>query len=172
MSRPLPSSFDSNPDFYEESRFRKLMRRVREEPFVPLGMIVTCIALYKATQSIKKGDKAMTNKMFRARIYGQGFTLAAMLAGTLYYKEQRAQEKEVEVVKAQEKREERKQAWLKELEARDEEDKEIALQAAKLAERRKLAEGASIGEQAKAAAQTRNAVLEEKKEKEKEKEKQ
>merc|ERR1712093_284706 len=94
---PLPSSFDGNADFYEENRWQKFSRRLKEEPLIPLGCALTCWALYNASRSIRAGDSNRTNRMFRARIYAQGFTLLA---------EKKAKEKN--------------EAWIKELEARDE----------------------------------------------------
>ena len=61
--------------------------------------------------------------MFRARIYAQGFTLVAIVAGSIFYQDERLKrksfEKAVEGKKALEKREK----WLEELEARDREDR-------------------------------------------------
>lgn len=63
--------------------------------------------------------------MFRARIYAQGFTLAAMLGGSVYYKKQRDEEKEVDVAKAKIDAQAKQMAWIRELEIRDKEDKEV-----------------------------------------------
>jgi hypothetical protein len=59
------------------------------------------------------------------RIYGQGFTLLAMLAGSYYYREQRAEEKEHDKAVAEQKAKEKNAAWIKELEIRDREDQEV-----------------------------------------------
>lgn len=45
---PPPSSFDNDVDFYEESRWQKLRRKIVEEPLIPLGCALTCWALYEA----------------------------------------------------------------------------------------------------------------------------
>lgn len=45
---PPPSSFDNDTEFYEESRWQKLRRRLLEEPLIPLGCALTCWALYEA----------------------------------------------------------------------------------------------------------------------------
>jgi hypothetical protein len=63
--------------------------------------------------------------MFRARIYAQGFTLVAMLAGSVYWQADRDKRKEFEGVVAEKKAKEKNDAWIKELEARDEEEREI-----------------------------------------------
>ena len=62
--------------------------------------------------------------MFRARIYGQAFTLLCIVAGSIYYKEERAKRKEFEGALGERKVLEKKEAWIRELEARDREDKE------------------------------------------------
>lgn len=61
--------------------------------------------------------------MFRRRIYAQGFTLIAMLAGSVYWSKDRDKRKEFEGVVAERKRQDKHQAWLRELEARDVEEK-------------------------------------------------
>ncbi|KAL4966255.1 respiratory supercomplex assembly factor RCF1 [Aspergillus stella-maris] len=124
MSDPLPSSFDGHPQFEEETPLQKFRRRFKEEPLIPLGCAATCYALYRAYRSMKAGDSVEMNRMFRARIYAQGFTLLAVVAGGMYFKTERTQrrefERELELKKGQEKRD----AWLRELEIRDKEDRD------------------------------------------------
>ncbi|RDW82514.1 hypothetical protein BP6252_03626 [Coleophoma cylindrospora] len=122
-STPLPSSFDGDSDFYEENRWQKLTRRLKEEPLIPLGCALTCWALYNASKSIKAGDHVRTNRMFRARIYAQGFTLVAMVAGSMYWQTDRQKRKEFDAVVAEQKAKEKNEKWIIELEARDEEAK-------------------------------------------------
>jgi len=50
---PLPSSFDGDPDFFEESWLKKLGRRLKEEPLVPLGILLTCGALVGASRAMR-----------------------------------------------------------------------------------------------------------------------
>ncbi len=122
---PPPSSFDNDPDFYEESRFSKLRRRVTEEPLIPLGCALTCWALYEATRSIRTGDKARTNRMFRRRIYAQGFTLVAMFVGSIYWEGDRKKRKEFEGLVGDKKKKEKHEAWIRELEEREREENEL-----------------------------------------------
>jgi hypothetical protein len=63
--------------------------------------------------------------MFRARIYAQGFTLVAMVVGSMYWKTDRQKRKEFDAVVAERKAKEKNEAWIRELEARDQEDREI-----------------------------------------------
>jgi hypothetical protein len=64
--------------------------------------------------------------MFRARIYAQGFTLLAMVGGSYYYQEQRENEKSRDAMFAERKAKEKQQAWIRELEVRDREDREVS----------------------------------------------
>jgi Flp pilus assembly protein TadB len=92
---------------------------------IPLGCALTCAALVGATRSVRAGDHNRTNRMFRARIYAQGFTIVAMVAGSMYWQTDRQKRKEFEGVIAEQKAREKNQAWIRELEARDEEEKEL-----------------------------------------------
>ncbi len=123
-SSAIPSSFDSTPEFFEESRFQKLWRKIRQEPLIPVGCVATCYALYMATKSIRAGDHHQTNRMFRARIYAQGFTLVALVAGSIFYKDERVKRKGFEQKIEDKKAAEKREKWLAELEARDQEDRE------------------------------------------------
>ncbi|PMD24500.1 hypothetical protein NA56DRAFT_594749 [Hyaloscypha hepaticicola] len=122
---PLPSSFDGNDEFYEENRWQKFSRRLKEEPLIPLGCVLTCMALFGASRSIRTGDHNRTNRMFRARIYAQGFTLVAMIAGSMYWQSDRQKRKEFDKLVEERKAREKNEAWIRELEARDEEEKEF-----------------------------------------------
>jgi hypothetical protein len=83
------------------------------------------MALFGATRSMRAGDHNRTNRMFRARIYAQGFTLVAMVAGSMYWQTDRQKRKEFEGVVAEKKAKEKNEAWIRELEARDEEEREL-----------------------------------------------
>ncbi|KAF2967477.1 hypothetical protein GQX73_g6093 [Xylaria multiplex] len=122
--RPLPSSFDNNKE-YQENGFQKVARKLREEPLIPLGTGLTCLALYNAWRAMKRGDHAGVQRMFRARIGAQAFTVVAMVAGGAYYGADREKRKELIKLEAQQRAEERNQKWLHELEVRDEEDKKL-----------------------------------------------
>lgn len=72
---------------------------------------------------MKARDSHEMNRMFRARIYAQFFTLVAVVAGGIYYRTERQQRKEFELALEAKKSAEKRDAWLKELEVRDREDK-------------------------------------------------
>ncbi|KAI1298207.1 mitochondrial hypoxia responsive domain-containing protein [Xylaria venustula] len=122
--RPLPSSFDEDKD-YQETGFQKIARKLREEPLIPLGAGLTCLALYNAWRAMRRGDHAQVQRMFRARIGAQAFTVIAIVAGGTYYGADREKRKELIKLEAQKRADERNQKWLHELEVRDEEDKQL-----------------------------------------------
>ena len=119
------TSLTAPRDFHEENPWQKLTRRIKEEPLIPFGMGLTVYALIAASRSMKAGDHHRTNRMFRARILAQGFTLAAMVAGSIYWKSDRQKRKEFDDTVKQRKADEKRDMWIKELEARDVEEKSI-----------------------------------------------
>ncbi|RSL60922.1 Respiratory supercomplex factor 1, mitochondrial [Fusarium ambrosium] len=145
---PLPSSFDDDQDFYNERPMQKVFRKIKEEPLIPLGIGLTSLAFVNAYRALRRGDSKQANRMFRARVAAQGFTVIAMLAGSMYYQKDREKSKELRQLKEQRDAEEKRLKWIRELEVRDEEEK---LMKARLEERRYLAQ-ARRAEEAEAAA--------------------
>ena len=66
----------------------------------------------------------MTNLYFRRRLYAQAFTIAVLVAGNLYWQKDRVKRKDYEKQVAEKERMEKRGRWLRELEMRDEEEKE------------------------------------------------
>lgn len=86
----------------EETWKQKLVRRFKEEPFVPIGTslpsayciyspercynvgtALTCFALIMASRKAgRKGESKSLNRWFRARIVFQGATIAAIVVGS------------------------------------------------------------------------------------------
>jgi len=136
-SAPPPSSFDDNNEFYEESRWAKLKRKIFEEPLIPLGCALTVWALFEATKSIRKGNKEQTNRMFRRRIYAQGFTILAMVGGSAYWESDREKRRQFDGIVEERKKKEQHESWLKELEIREEEEQELRQMRSKLMQGRR-----------------------------------
>ncbi|KAI4244372.1 MAG: hypothetical protein LQ352_006843 [Teloschistes flavicans] len=137
LDKQLPSSFRGNRDFYEESRWRKVLRKLKEEPLIPIGCAATTWALWNASRSVRKGDSANAQKMFRMRLYAQFFTVTAMCAGGIYYNRDRILSKEYKEIQEKKKLQEKNNLWIKELEARDLEEKEWRKKTEKVRERMK-----------------------------------
>lgn len=89
-----------------------------------VGWVATSYCLYQAVLAVKAGDSTNANRMFRYRIYCQGLTLIALLGGAFYYNSDKILFKEYEKLKVAKKKKEQNEAWIKELEARDQEDQE------------------------------------------------
>ncbi|KAL6813399.1 hypoxia induced protein conserved region domain-containing protein [Trichoderma sp. SZMC 28013] len=118
----MPSSFDDQ-ELYNEGPMQKVKRKLKEEPLVPLGIGLTVFAFVNAYRALRRGDSRQANKMFRARVAAQGFTVIAMVAGSMYYNKDREKSKELRKLKEERDSEEKRQRWIHELEVRDEEDK-------------------------------------------------
>ncbi|OHE94409.1 hypothetical protein CORC01_10337 [Colletotrichum orchidophilum] len=142
LDRPMPSSFDENNEFYDERVLHKVFRKLKEEPLVPLGCGLTVFAFVNAWRAIRRGDANQANKMFRARVAAQGFTVFAMVAGSMYYNKDRERTAELRKIKEAKDAEEQRQRWIRELEARDEEEKALK---ARMQERRAKFEAKNAG---------------------------
>jgi hypoxia induced protein len=88
-------------------------------------MVLTVAAFVGAYRARRRGDSQRVNIMFRYRVAAQGFTVLAMVAGSMYYNKDRETTKELRKLKEQRDNEEKRQRWIRELEARDEEEKAI-----------------------------------------------
>ncbi|KAK7999345.1 hypothetical protein PG990_011945 [Apiospora arundinis] len=122
--KPMPSSFDDDRE-YQETGSQKVWRKLKEEPLVPLGTLLTCAALYNAWRGMRRGDHAQVQRMFRARIGAQAFTVCAIVAGGAYYGKDREKRQELIKLEAQQRAEERNAKWLRELEVRDQEEQQL-----------------------------------------------
>ena len=74
---------------------------------------------------MRSGDKARTNRMFRRRIYAQGFTILAMRGGSAYWESDRAKRGQFDELSEEKRRKEKRDAWIRELEIREEEEEEL-----------------------------------------------
>jgi len=63
--------------------------------------------------------------MFRRRIYAQGFTLLAVVGGSAYWENDRKRRKQFEELSEEKKQKDKHQAWIRELEIREQEEAEM-----------------------------------------------
>lgn len=119
-----PDRFAYSPPLSLISENRPLIFSNLSDMILLPGFAATCFAFYHASLSVRAGDHYRTNRMFRYRIYGQAFTLVAVVAGSYYYNADRILRKEYEAIKAEQKAKEKNEAWIKELEFRDKEERE------------------------------------------------
>ncbi len=103
---------------------------------------MTCWALVEAAKSVRTGDRDRTNRMFRRRIYAQGFTVAAMLVGSLYWSQDREKRAKYDKKLKDQIALEKREAWIKELEYRDQEEQELRLRREKA--RARVAQAATM----------------------------
>ncbi|SPC65060.1 probable Respiratory supercomplex factor 1, mitochondrial [Ustilago sp. UG-2017b] len=68
----------------------KFFRKMREQPLVPIGSLLTCGALIAASNHLRTGNRDQFNKALRWRVGFQGLTVLAALAGSFYYGQQAA----------------------------------------------------------------------------------
>ncbi|XP_021962661.1 HIG1 domain family member 2A, mitochondrial [Folsomia candida] len=67
--------------FPVEGTTGKLSRKIKENPFVPLGAVATLAALTYGLWCFRQGRSQHSQYMMRARIGAQGLTVAAILGG-------------------------------------------------------------------------------------------
>lgn len=115
------------------------MGRMKREPLVPLGCLLTVAAFTNAYRAMRKGDHNEVQRMFRARVAAQAFTVVAMVAGGLYFGAERHKEREAWKAEQAEKDEEKRQRWIRELEARDDEEKSLKAMIDRKRERKQAA---------------------------------
>ncbi|SNX81358.1 probable Respiratory supercomplex factor 1, mitochondrial [Melanopsichium pennsylvanicum] len=63
----------------------KFFKKMREQPLVPIGSLLTCGALIVASNHLRTGNRDQFNKALRWRVGFQGLTVLAALAGSFYY---------------------------------------------------------------------------------------
>lgn len=86
------------------------------------GIGLTTAAFINAYLALRRGDSKQANRMFRARVLAQGFTIVAMVAGSMYYGKDREKTAELRKLKEERDAEEKRLKWIRELEVRDEEE--------------------------------------------------
>ncbi|XP_005175080.1 HIG1 domain family member 2A, mitochondrial [Musca domestica] len=73
---------ESGPVFPESTK-EKMMRKIKENPLVPIGCIATACALGYGLYNFRTGNRRMSQMMMRARIAAQGFTVVALITGVV-----------------------------------------------------------------------------------------
>ncbi|QPG76980.1 Respiratory supercomplex factor 1, mitochondrial [Brettanomyces nanus] len=121
-SNELPSSYEDPLE--DMTPFEKIIYRSKQQPLVPLGCLATTVAVILAAKGVRTGDSKSAQIWFRWRVGLQGFTLAALIFGSMYYdktlKKQQKTEEDLAVQKARM----REKLWVEELERRDAEIKD------------------------------------------------
>lgn len=116
----IPSSFDlSGEELQEKTFWERIKYHCKQQPFVPIGAILTSAAVVLAAKNIKNGNQKRAQYYFRWRVGLQGATLIALVAGSFIYGSTKISEKSQQE-QLREKAKLREDLWIKELERRDE----------------------------------------------------
>ena len=113
------------------------------------GIGLTCWAFLNAAKSVRGGNSIRTNRFFRYRLYAQSFTLVAMVGGSIYYKSDRMKRTEYLKLKDEQRAQEKREKWIKELEVRDAEDREWRTKLGKVQDLQREEEERLLVEQAR-----------------------
>ena len=116
------------------SPIEKIVFRSKQQPLVPIGCLGTCIAVALAAKGIRTGNTQKAQVWFRWRVALQGFTILALIGGSMYYDNLFGAERKTEEELAVEKAKMREKLWIEELERRD----------AEMKDRKKRAEAARL----------------------------
>ncbi|KAI0246110.1 hypoxia induced protein conserved region-domain-containing protein, partial [Lactifluus subvellereus] len=73
------------PAISTETYREKALRKFKQQPLVPVGAAATTLALVIAMTKMRKGQSHSFNNWLRVRIVAQGFTIAAVVAGSWAY---------------------------------------------------------------------------------------
>lgn len=72
----------------------KFVRKTKENPLVPIGLVATVAILVNGVRQMTRGDRAKSQSMMRARVVAQGLTVAALVGGILWSARKKDQAKE------------------------------------------------------------------------------
>jgi len=70
-----------DPALNIESWSEKFMRKLKQNPWVPLGATATAATLVVASIKMRRGESQKMNHWLRARVAAQGFTILAICGG-------------------------------------------------------------------------------------------
>ncbi|KAE8614951.1 hypothetical protein XENTR_v10008363 [Xenopus tropicalis] len=83
MAHPEIEGFTPSSTYGDEGFKSKFIRKVKENPFVPIGCLATAGALTYGLISFKQGKTQQSQLLMRTRILAQGFTVAAIMFGVV-----------------------------------------------------------------------------------------
>ncbi|XP_071314076.1 HIG1 domain family member 2A, mitochondrial [Trachinotus anak] len=78
---PIIDGFNVNSKYQDETFKEKLMRKTKQNPFVPIGCLATAGALMYGLRAFQQGKTHQSQLLMRGRIAAQGFTIVALLVG-------------------------------------------------------------------------------------------
>ncbi|KAI9539162.1 hypothetical protein NQZ68_009239 [Dissostichus eleginoides] len=78
---PLIDGFNPLGKLKDETLKEKLLRKTKENPFVPIGCLGTAGALIYGLHAFNLGKTKQSQLSMRGRIFAQGFTVVALVFG-------------------------------------------------------------------------------------------
>uniref|UniRef100_A0A0B6XYV5 HIG1 domain-containing protein n=1 Tax=Arion vulgaris TaxID=1028688 RepID=A0A0B6XYV5_9EUPU len=74
-----------DPYYVQQGLREKFIRKTKENPFVPIGVVFTTVVLAMGLWTMRSGSGRRSQILMRLRVGGQAFAIVAMLTG-VYYK--------------------------------------------------------------------------------------
>ncbi|TFJ87690.1 hypothetical protein NSK_001040 [Nannochloropsis salina CCMP1776] len=62
----------------------RLWDKTKKDPLIPIGCTATLGCLGAGLYAFKSGEKHLSQRMMRARVLAQGFTIVVLMAGSFY----------------------------------------------------------------------------------------
>ncbi|WFC97895.1 Respiratory supercomplex factor 1, mitochondrial [Malassezia yamatoensis] len=77
----IPTSVDD-----EETNSQRILRKMKEDPLVPIGCVLTTVALTYASYALRKGNRETFQRALRYRVLFQTVTVVAAAASLFFIK--------------------------------------------------------------------------------------
>ncbi|WFD41984.1 Respiratory supercomplex factor 1, mitochondrial [Malassezia psittaci] len=77
----IPTSVDD-----EETNYQRILRKMKEDPLVPIGCVLTTVALTYASYALRKGNRETFQRALRYRVLFQTVTVGAAAASLFFIK--------------------------------------------------------------------------------------
>jgi len=93
MASQVPT--EAPPRVAGKTYWDKGWQKCKEQPFVPLGALATCVALIGASQQFRTGNRQAFNRFLRFRVVAQGVTVVACVVGSAAWAKESAAQKAI-----------------------------------------------------------------------------
>ncbi|XP_077434151.1 HIG1 domain family member 2A, mitochondrial [Vanacampus margaritifer] len=84
LSRPpVIEGFSPLPMYHNEAPNERTMRKMKDNPIIPIGCLATAGVLMFGLRSFLQGKSRQSQMLMRGRIFAQGFTVTALVVGVI-----------------------------------------------------------------------------------------